>query len=376
MRLPAAAAAMAAAPLTVAAVAAVALFSLSAVGCSKPSSASTASSQGPDAGAVADARVVTAVVAERPVPRYLSITGQLKSGRETDLAANAAGRVTATRVERGAQVKAGDVLAVLDVRAAALSATEAKAQADTAAATAANAKVECDRTRALVASGALGQAELDRMDGQCRTSALAVGAAQARSQLAAQNVGDGVIRAPFAGVVAERFVDVGEFVRQDTRIVTLVDLSALRLELTIPEASIAAARPGAQVEFSVSGYPDRKFTGALAFVGASVRTTTRDVVAEAKVDATDAVLRPGMFASGRLVSGEEKTPVVPKTSIVTRDNKSTVFVVVAGRLEQRILLLGDPTGEDVSVLRGIAAGENVVVAPSDQLRNGARVAGN
>lgn len=364
--------------------AAVASAALLAVGCSSPSSASTSTAAGATSGAAGGAgaaaapaeHVITAQVAARPVPRFLSVTGQLKSGRETDLAANAAGRILATKVERGSQVKAGDILATLDVRAAALSAQEAKANADMTAASAANAKVECDRTRALVASGSIGQAELDRMDGQCKTSALAVGAAQARSQLAAQNVGDGVIRAPFAGVVAERFVDVGEFVQRDSKVVTLVDLSALRLELTIPESSIAAAKPGAKVEFSVAGYPDRTFTGTLAFVGASVRTTTRDVVAEAKVDATDAVLRPGMFASGRLVSGEESTPVIPKTAILTRDGRSAAFVVVDGRVEQRVLQLGEPSGDDVAVTRGIVAGENVVVTATDKLRNGVRVAGH
>lgn len=365
-------AAAAAAPLAIA---------ILAAGCSSPSSASTstpapAGAASGAASTTAAERVATTAVTARPVPRFLSVTGQLKSGRETDLAANASGRVLTTKVERGSQVKAGDVLATLDVRAAALSAAEAKAQAEISAASAANAKLECERTRALVASGSLGKAELDRMDGQCTTTALAVGAAQARSQLAAQNVGDGVIRAPFAGVVAERFVDVGEFVRQDSKVVTLVDLSALRLELTIPESNIAAAQPGAKVEFTVAGYPDRKFTGALAFVGASVRSTTRDVVAEAKVDGTDAVLRPGMFASGRLMSGEEKTPVVPKTAVVTRDGKSTAFVVVDGRVEQRILQLGEPSGEEVAVLRGVAEGEKVVVTPNDKLRNGVRVAGN
>lgn len=351
-------------------------FALGATGCSSPSSAATSSAAGAASSAPTE-RVATVAVSSRPVPRYLAVTGQLKSGRETDLAANANGRVLATRVERGSQVKAGDILATLDVRAAALSATEARAQADTATVAAANAKVECERTRALVASGAIGKAELDRMDTQCRTSALAVGAAQARSQLAAQNVGDGVIRAPFAGVVAERFVDVGEFVRMDSKVVTLVDLSALRLELTIPESSIQAATPGAKVEFAVAGYPDRKFNGTLAFVGASVRTTTRDVVAEATVDATDAVLRPGMFASGRLVSGEEKAPVLPRSAIVTRDGKSMAFVVAAGgRLEQRILQVGEPSGDDVAVTRGILEGENVVITPSDKLRNGMRVAGN
>ncbi|MDF2696832.1 MAG: putative Co/Zn/Cd efflux system rane fusion protein, partial [Labilithrix sp.] len=155
-----------------------------ATGCSSSKAAPP-----PPSEAVSVPKPATKTVGARPIATYLSLTGQLKSGRETDLAANASGRVTATSVERGARVKAGDVVATLDVRAAALSAAEARANAETAAASADSANTECERTRALVASGALGKADLDRVEAQCKTSVFAVSAAQARSRLAAQNVG-------------------------------------------------------------------------------------------------------------------------------------------------------------------------------------------
>jgi membrane fusion protein (multidrug efflux system) len=347
------------------------LAALGGAGCST----SSASPSPTDAG-VATVKVTTTPAKAQPVSRYLLVTGQLKSGRETDLAANASGRVTATRVERGAHVKAGDILATLDIRAAALSAAEAKANADRAATSAASSKIECDRIRSLVASGALGKAELERAEATCSANDHAVSAANARSQLAGQNVGDGIIRAPFDGVIAERYVDVGEFVRQDSKVVTLVDLDALRLHLTVPETHIAAVHPGAKVTFSVAGYPGKTFGGVLKFVGASVRDTTRDIVAEATVDVKDAeVLRPGMFASIRLEAGEEPTPVIPKTAVVTRDGRTTAFVVVNGRVEQRVLQTSEVVGEEIAIVRGVAAGEQVVVAPSDAIRNGQQVTG-
>jgi RND family efflux transporter MFP subunit len=352
------------------------LLLLLAVAASAACSTSAAAPAEADAGA-AQVSVVTATVKARPVPQYLPLTGHLKSGRETDLAANAAGRVTATNVERGARVKAGDVIATLDVRAAALSASEARAQADTASAVAASSGLECERVRTLVASGALGKAELERVDAQCKTSQLAVSAAQARSLLAAQNVGDGVIRAPFGGVVTERYIDVGEYVRNDSKVVTLVDLAALRLQITVPETNIAAVRAGARVTFSVAGYPGKSFGGALKFVGASVRDSTRDVVAEATVDDADAnLLRPGMFAAVRLEAGERATPVVPKTALTSRDGKTTAFVVVKGRVEQRIVQTTEVLGEETAVVRGVVEGEQVVVVPSESLRNGQRVSGS
>ena len=352
------------------------VFGVLAIVASAACSNQSASSAPADAGAAA-VNVTTVPVKSRPVSQYLPLTGQLKSGRETDLAANASGRVTSTRVERGAQVKAGDILATLDIRAAALSASEAKAHAENAATNAASAKLECERVRALVASGSLGQAELDRVEAQCKASEHAVSAAQARSLLAAQNVGDGIIRAPFAGVVTERYVDVGEFVRQDSKVVTLVDLSALRLEVTIPETHIQAARAGAKVTFSVAGYPGKEFGATLKFVGASVRNTTRDVVAEATVDdAEGALLRPGMFASVRLEAGEQPTPVVPKNALTTRDGRSAAFVVVNGRVEQRVVQTTETLGDEVAVIRGINEGEKVVVSPAETLRNGQHVSGS
>lgn len=338
--------------------------------CTRSANAQSSSTVTDAASAV---HVETQAVATRSVPVWLTLTGQLKGSRETDLAANANGRVVKTLVERGATVKAGQPIAVIDTRSAALSLAEARASAESAAAAAENAKTTCDRYRALAEQGAISQFELDRVSVQCRTSDLTVSAAKARAALAGQVVGDGVIRAPFAGSIAERFVDVGEFVRSDTRVVTLVDLSTLRLEFTIPEASIAAAQSGAKVRFSVAGYPDRKFEGTLKYVSAQVRPATRDIVAEAVVDAPDVALRPGMFASVQLATGTQNSPIVPRRALVERGGKLVAFVEAEGRLEERIVQTGESLGEEISIHRGVAAGEKLVAAPSAELKNGQRI---
>jgi RND family efflux transporter MFP subunit len=308
----------------------------------------------------------------RSVTVWLSLTGQLKGSRETELAANANGRVIKTLVERGASVKAGQPIAVIDTRLAALNLAEARVGAESAEAAAENAKSNCERYRALSDKGAISPAELERVDFQCRTSELSVSAARVRASLAGQVVGDGVIRAPFAGSVAERFVEVGEYVRSDTRVASLVDLSQLRLEFTIPEAYVAAAQPGAKVRFSVAGYPDKKFEGTLKYVSTQVRPTTRDIVAEAIVEAPEVVLRPGMFAAVELASGTQNSPVVPRRSLLERDGRFVAFVDGDGRLEERIVQIGETLGDDVAITRGIAVGEKLVAAPSSELKNGQR----
>lgn len=353
-------------------------ISLSCAALALPACTGASAAESPvEPAAPSGVRVQTAPVSTQEVPDWLLLTGQLKGSRETDLAANARGRVATTRVERGQFVKAGQVLVTLDVRAAALSAATAEADAESALAAAESAKQECDRARTLVAAGALSTQQAERLESQCRTSELQVSASRGRARLAAQNVGDGVIRAPFAGYVAERYVDVGEYVQADARVVTLVDLSSMRLELSIPEANIAAATPGKQVRFSVAAYPERKFGAKLKFISSAVRPSTRDVLAEAVVDAEDVaagILRGGMFASVQLQLGTARVPVVPASALVERGGRTTAFVVLDGRLQQRIVQSGEalPSGE-LSILRGLAQGDALVTVPDATLKNGQTV---
>lgn len=351
----------------------IALLGVAALGATCGCTSASASTSPTAASPAAAIHVDTHAVSARPVPVWLTLTGQLKGARETDLAANTTGRVVKTLVERGDVVKAGQPLAILDTRAAALSLKEAHASAESAAASAENAKLNCARYQALAETGAISQSELERTNVQCQTSELGVAAARARAALIGQSVGDGIIRAPFAGSVAERYVEVGEYVRSDSKVVTLVDLSAMRLEFTLPEANVAAARPSAKLRFTVAGYPDRQFEGTVKYVGAQVRPTTRDIVAEAIVDTPDVALRPGMFASVQLANGTHDAPVVPRGSLVERDGKFVAFVASNGVVEERIVHVGESLGDEAAVTRGLAAGERVVVAPSPELKNGQRI---
>jgi membrane fusion protein, multidrug efflux system len=186
-------------------------------------------------------------------------------------------------------------------------------------------------------------------------------------------VGDGIIRAPFAGVVTERFVEVGQFVRQDSRVVTIVSVDPLRLQITVPEAQVAAVKEGADVSFSVAAYSGRRFSGKLRFVSGALRATTRDLVAEAIVPNPERLLLPGMFADVELAVGSERLPSVPARALTELDEQARLFAVVDSRLEERIVALGPKLGERVSIRRGVKEGEQVVVSDRAGLGNGRRV---
>jgi RND family efflux transporter MFP subunit len=317
--------------------------------------------------------VQTEAVRSIEVPRTLRLTGTLRGDRETDLAANANGRVLSTSVERGEQVKPGQVMAKLDTRAASLSAAEARAQVDSTRAQADQASTECARYEQLKAKGAITDLEYQQKITQCRTLPLNVQAASARAALAAQNVGDGQIRAPFAGVVTERFVEVGQYVRQDSRVVTIVSADPLRLQLTVPEAQVASVKEGADVTFAVAAFPERRFVGKVRFVSGALRASTRDLVAEAMVPNAERLLMPGMFADVELVIGTQKLPSVPVAALREQDEQARVFVVTAGRLEERVVAVGARVEGRVAITRGVVDGDQVVVSNPTGLSNGQKV---
>lgn len=323
--------------------------------------------------AAAKVAVTTSPVVNQAMPRVLPLTGSLRGEEQSDLAAGTAGRLLRVSIERGSEVKKGDILAVVDTRAAQLTAAEAKTSAALAAAQGANAARDCERYKALFDKGSISRAEYDKFTDQCKTSDLSAKAAEIRAAQAGQTVSDGIIRAPFSGVIADRWVDVGEFVRTDTKVVTLVTMNPLRLEFAVPEARMNLVKKGAEVTFHVPSQPGKDWKGTVKFMSAAVREASRDVVVEATVSNPDRALAPGMFAEVELSLGDEPTTVVPKNTIVTREGLSHLFVVEDGRAIERVVALG-PTKEGVvAITRGVKEGDKVIVAPPPELSNGSYV---
>lgn len=354
-----------------AAVALLAAASLLAfAGCKKPASGAPELTA---AKTEAKVKVTTVPAVEQPMPELLTLTGSLRASQESDVAADASGKVSATFVERGQAVKKGDTLAVLDARGANITASAAAAQTNLAKAQLEQAQKECERVKSLFQSGAISQAEYDRTTSQCQTTQWSAAAAAAQQQSAQKVVGDAVIRAPFAGIVGERFVNVGQYVQPQTRIVSLYAPDPLRLELTVPEANIGAIKPEMPVAFTVASFPDRTFTGIVKFISPNVRPSTRDLVIEAMCPNPNGDLRPGMFAVARLPVGERKLPVVPVSSVKTDETTSRVWVVVDKRVQERVVQLGGEREGKVAVVAGVKPGEQVVVEPGADVRDGAVV---
>jgi membrane fusion protein, multidrug efflux system len=308
------------------------------------------------------------------VPRVLTLSGTLIGGEESAVAAGAAGKILATTVERGSVVKKGAVLVRLDARALAAQAQEAEAQIGSLKAQQAQAKLDCERTDTMFKKGAISKADYEKTNTSCETTKWSVAAAEARQNLIAEALRDTEIRAPFSGLVVERKVSAGEYVRADSQVVTLVAVDSLRVELTVPEADVIQVRPGMIVDFhTASDTNNASHQGRIRYIGPSVRRQTRDAIIEAVVENVGHDLRPGMFVTAKLALGEQSLPAVPQTAVRNDGTLRHVFVAQGGRIEDRLVQAAEPRNGQVPILSGLKAGEPVVADLTPDVRDGARV---
>jgi len=346
-------------------------------GCSKPATAEvSASTAQPSAAQLGALSVSTVQADKRPMPRYLTLTGTLVADRESNVAANASGKVIELPVDRGSAVQADGVLAVLDKRSANISSREAAANVELARVNAELARLDCDRADGLLKTGAIGQAEYDRTKSACKSALSSLAAADARREAALKTLGDAVIRAPFAGIVSERNVDVGEYVEPRTQVVHLVATDPLRLRLNVPEQQVQEVQPDLQLQLQVSAFPEAWWPGTVRFVSAALREGTRDLLVEATVDNAEQKLRPGMFAVARLLLPKAEATAVPDASLHVDGDFARVFVVREGVLEERVVEVGTREDGWVEIRRGVTAGESVVSPFSVEAKDGAQIAQN
>jgi RND family efflux transporter MFP subunit len=188
-------------------------------------------------------------------------------------------------------------------------------------------------------------------------------------------VADTSVRAPFAGLVAERAVSVGDYVTRGARVATVVRVDPLRLELTIPEQSVSLIKVGLPVKLTVDAYPGEVFDAKVRFVSPTLSADQRALTVEAIASNPDSRLKPGMFTTAR-ISQPDGAPalLVPATAVETVAGTSRVYVVKDNRVDERIVTLGLTVGDRVEITTGVANGEHVAADPKGRLADGQTVA--
>lgn len=338
-------------------------------GCSRTAPVAAASARAEPA----PVAVTTQPADSKPMPRYLRITGELKGEQQAQVAADAAGKVVSAPVERGSVVKQGDVLIKLDDRNAKLSLQEAEATLESAKFKLDLQRSEMARNEPLAKTKAIADSDFQKLKTDLAAAEAAHSASVARRDMAQKSLADTNILAPFSGTVMNRLTNVGEYVSANTPIVGLVATDKLRLTLNVPETAVASIAVGQDVLFSVPAHPGKTFTGKAKFIGAAVREAARDLQVEAEVNNADGLLKPGMFAEGRLALAEVEGVSVPASAVRAEGSTRKVFIVQDGRIVERLVEVGETKADRIEIRRGINSGDAVVVTPAAEVADGIKV---
>ena len=197
---------------------------------------------------------------------------------------------------------------------------------------------------------------------------------RAAFELAQKKVADASIRAPVSGAVAERLVQPGEFIRENTPVATIVQVSPLKLKTAIQEKHAGLIHPGQTVAFAVEAFPGRTFAGTVAYVSPAVDQATRTFAVEALVENADRVLKPGFFAKGVVrTHRDENILAVPEDSVSTLAGVSTVYAIEGGKARQQQVTLGARQDGLVEVTSGLKGDETLATTNLSQLATGVQV---
>lgn len=306
--------------------------------------------------------------------RTLPLTGTLGPVTEATLKAKVAGELLAVPVREGEAVRQGQVLARIDQTEVRARVAAREADVEAARAQLDLAKKNRGMQSALLAKGFISQNAFDSVNSNYEVAAAKLRAAQAELVVARKALGDSVLVAPFAGVVAERFAKPGERIAVDAKVLSIVDLSRLELEAAVPAAEIGRVRIGQPLEFRVDGFGEQPFAGRIERINPTTVAGSRSINVYAVIDNPEGVLRAGMFAQGaaslQKIAG---ALLIPASAVREEAGASFVYALAEGRIVRKPVKTGaiDSAGL-VRVLEGLAPGERIVRANLGVLREGAQ----
>jgi membrane fusion protein (multidrug efflux system) len=263
------------------------------------------------------------------------------------------------------------------------------AEVKKAAADLANAKQKFERTKELAAQGLLPKATYDQDEAAYKAAQASYDLAvqdirnlqallkneRATSQLADKKLRDTQILAPFDGYVKERDVTIGQYLKVQTPVMTIVNVDPLRVRLKVPEKMAAWIPVGEEVTIAVEAYPDRTFTGKISRINPSVDPQTRSFEAEALIENHQGLLKPGFFVKATVQSKKvEQVVYVPQKALTYAYGIYKVYTIQNNKLKEKEVRIGDRAGDDVEIVDGLSPKERIAIPVKEQeLRDRASV---
>ena len=304
-----------------------------------------------------------------------AISGNLQAAQEATVRAQISGTVLQTLVDEGSRVATGTLLARIDDRTIRDQYLSARSGVTSAQSAADVAQRNLERNERLATAGAIADRDLESSRSQNVAAQSQLADAKARLTLQEKQLSDAQIRAPFSGIVSRRQVSGGDVVQPGGEMFIVVDPTTMRLEAAVPANQLAAIKIGSPVSFSVSGYPEREFTGKITRINPTADPTTGQVRVVVSVPNAGNNLVGGLFAEGRVASERRNALVAPTTAVDVTGVKPFVVRLKDGKVERVDVELGlrDEESERVEIKAGLAPGDTLLVGAARGITPGTPV---
>jgi membrane fusion protein (multidrug efflux system) len=310
--------------------------------------------------------VTTAVVRSESWEALITSVGSLEAVQGVMLTAELPGKVVRIAFEPGTKVKAGDLLLQQDT-------SSEEAQLRSAEATVALTKLDLERSSKLLTKKAVAQAKYDTDNAQYKQAMAQIDGIRA-------SIRKKTIRAPFAGNLGIRLVNLGQNLNEGEPIVSLQTIDPIFVNFSLPQQQLAQVKPGLKVRVTTDALPGQVIEGEITAISPEVDVATRNIRVQATVANSQERLRPGMFVNVSVVlPSREEVLAIPTTAVLYAPYGDMVFVVhekESGKgvqlvkvLRQKIVQLGEKRGDFVAIVSGLDKGETVVSTGVFKLRN-------
>jgi membrane fusion protein, multidrug efflux system len=304
-----------------------------------------------------------AVVKAEQIRSGPAVSGTLQPEEQANVRAEVGGAVLQTYAEQGQRVGKGQLLARIDDAALRETELSARAAVTTAQNTVDLNQRQLERNETLLKAGAIAERDLELVRNQYSAAEAQLANAKALLANAEKQLSKATITAPFAGIVSARQVSAGDVVQSGGALYTVVNPATMRLEASVPADQLSAIRVGAPVDFTVSGYPGRAFTGHITNINPVADPATRQVRIIVSLPNAGGALVGGLFADGHVASEVRTAPVVPLAAVDERGLKPFVMRVKNGVVNKAEVELGirDAATETVEVRSGVQPGDTILL---------------
>jgi RND family efflux transporter MFP subunit len=306
-----------------------------------------------------DVAVRIADVQRQTVELDFAVNGNFAPAQQMDFAAENSGRVVRVLVDEGSKVRAGQTLAVIDAGTLNIDLESAQANLQ-------NALRDKQRFENAYKTGGVTQQQLDQVR-------LAVENAQARVAQSRIRVGDANVRASINGIVNKRYIEPGAYVAPGTRLFELVDVSKLKLAVTVNEAQVAQLKVGDAVQVKASVFPDKALNGRISFIAGKADASLNFPV-EIEVANTGSQIKAGMYGSAIFdFPNQAAKLIVPRSAFIGSVNSNQVFVAENNTAKLHNVIAGRIIGDQVEILSGLNEGDKVITSGQINLVEGSKI---